>query len=213
MSGLIFPVFGMHTSGKSSLLAYASGQGVLVFPEIAQQFINSGVKLAGNAGADTQRMIMNKEIERDKELAMLSRKAAIFVETWHIGNLAHCMITSPDLFTEYLKYFKKFVSRVNIHGIYLKLNSDEVFRRTRLHQYEDPSEVARFHGNVGANIERILVETGIPYSVVDANRDFNDVKVQFVATYKASLAEFVQQERLSDTVFMSLSNPILDFFF
>jgi len=187
MKDKLYPVVGIHTAGKTILLKSLSNEGYMVFFEIAQQLIDKGIQLASSAGDILQKKIMEIEFERDTIIyeVLHKNKCPVFIETWHIGNLAHCKVVAPNLYPTYLKEFKERLSRLNnLCCFYLYLDPTEIIRRTTLHNVQNEPAIVEFHSSVGNNLEKLLIELGIPYEIIDANCSFELVKRQVISIIK-----------------------------
>lgn len=174
MNTKIIAIVGAHTSGKSEVVSYLTQKGYVGYTEIAQELIDSGVRLAMNAGEDNQKLIMQKEFDRDREL--IQNDSPIFVETWHIGNLAHCKEISEELYGNYFNKFKSYALSNEVYHLVLGVNPGNISKRTKLHNGGEKSEAIGFHEKIGLNIVNILEELSLPYEVIDANRPLEEVK-------------------------------------
>ncbi len=171
----ISAICGMHTSGKSKVIQYLVQQRYRTYPEIAQALIDRGIKLAMNGTEDLQRIIMKEEFERDKRLSDSDWQERVFIETWHIGNLAHCRVIAPNLYSQYLNRIKSYELLKDAECFYLDIDMSKVRARTKLHKSCDIDEAMNFHKRVGQNILSIIKELKLPYHVIDANQEFADV--------------------------------------
>ncbi|MBC8500321.1 MAG: hypothetical protein ISS25_01490 [Nanoarchaeota archaeon] len=148
---------------------------------IQEDITFEGIKLADSADEKVQRTIMNLELERDKQIYQWLHEGIgpVFVETWHVGNLAHCQIVAPNLFKEYLHIFKNILQKYRVHCFYLDLNSESIYTRTHIEDSKRKSDLIEFHREVGSNMIKLLKELNIPYSTLDANRSLDYVKKSF----------------------------------
>lgn len=175
----IVPILGIHTSGKSTLIQAIKKMDFSTLGEIAQEMIDEGTKLGIYSCEENQRIIMQREYQRDVQVQELLRteNKPVYIESWHIGNLAHCKALGLPLFDQYLETFKRIKDQYTIDAVFLNLDPNEIRYRSKIETPENMNQAIDFHRKVGEETIEILQNLDIPYHYINSDQMLKEIKL------------------------------------
>lgn len=155
---------GVHASGKSTIGSFLDNQGYRFLPETAQRLIDEGSYDPGkDSTSNFQESVFQYECQRDRSI--IDQGNSAFIETWHIGNIAHAEIVAGQSLVqqqkEYLHLFKE-KTDFEIKAIYLDISDDEILDRSNLYDVED-DEVLDFYNEIDNLIFQLYDQFDIDY--------------------------------------------------
>lgn len=163
----VLAITGPHASGKSTIIRHLETNGFETRPEIASVLIERhGYDWGRHGDAKFQEKIFNLEVERDKRL--LAAEASVAIETWHFGNIAHCIeIGSSDLVERQKTYLSKLRERddVEMAALHLSISFEEMVSRSP-HVTAEDDETREFYRRIESNILALYHEYDIEHIVV-----------------------------------------------
>lgn len=171
MTTKFLAVNGPHAAGKSTVLNHFSGEGIRTEPEIASLLIDRyGYKWGRQGDEVFQKRIFELETRRDQTL--IEDETDVSVETWHFGNLAHCMeIGTQSLVKKQHEYLESLHKRDDIEtaALYLSIPFHEIPCRS---DYIEPGDTKtiEFYEKIEENIFRIYEQYGVEHKIIN-NRD------------------------------------------
>lgn len=165
----IFVFNGIHGSGKTTLaenLALQHPETYVFYPEVGRKLREEVDYNSLESGEDFDRVVMRRELERDKFL--LAETRIPLVETWHIGNIGYLAARSPQLITEYEVTLRKQLGFFDPVAVFVDI-SWQTFRQ-RISEKIQPSQVEeliQFYKLIAAKTFDVYRELGIAHTLVN----------------------------------------------
>lgn len=175
----LFPIVGIHTSGKSTLLSTLNKYGMITEEEIADKIRREqGVKAGAAADISFEYLIRSEEEKRDSARDW-SSSDFIFVESWHILTVAYMLTRGAKKkdVSEYLNYISEIAKDINIFCIFLMSDPKLILNRSRkLHCEKDIDKYQDFYMELQDNIMWVLDNLDISFKVFDSRVPYEVVK-------------------------------------
>jgi predicted ATPase len=163
---------GVHTAGKTSLGLRLQEIGYDFFPEVAMESI-AGLS-PWELGPSFDESVIAEELARDSKLRM--HRQPLFVETWHIGNLAYARVRNPSVALKYEARVRAHVSEFSPLVYFLDLKVDLLRERTAYFTHEsDRTKAVSFYSHVRREFFETFGLLHVSPIIVDASRDFASV--------------------------------------
>ena len=166
---IIFSLTGIHSSGKTTIGTLLAQEGFSYHPEIAAMLIERGearwIEGSTVSTEEFQRSIMQEELRR--ETAALSTGVHV-VETFHPGNLAHCLLICPDadVTRHYREHAQHVVREKRVIGIHLNIDIATLLTRTQL--YKGRQIDTSFYAKLGPAIQGVYQELGMTWYCINS---------------------------------------------
>lgn len=169
----VLVITGPHAAGKSTILRYLAKNGFETRQEVASLLIEQhGYDWGRHSDAAFQEEIFKTEIERDKRL--LEAGASVAIETWHFGNIAHCIeVASSDLVERQRTYLSALRERddVEMAALHVSIPFEAMVNRSP-HVAAGDDETKEFYRRIECHILALYEEYDMEHRVVD-NTDKN----------------------------------------
>lgn len=164
----VLVITGPHAAGKSTILQHLDTNGFETRQEVASLLIEQhGYEWGRHGDAAFQEEIFRAEVERDKRL--LATEASVVIETWHFGNIAHCMeVASSDLVKRQNAYLSALRNRddIEIAALHVSIPFEDMVDRSPYVSAED-QETKNFYRRIECHILMLYEEYGIEYRTLD----------------------------------------------
>lgn len=172
---------GIHTSGKSSVGRKLSQRGFSFFPEIAlDQISNAGLNMLpwqGNCRFDD--LVIRTELNRDEVLR--AEVGPYFVETWHVGNLAHARIRNRETAAKYEAEITRRVHEFEPLVYFLDMPPEFVSMRTKyLNSTRDHAAAIVFYTKIRAELLNVFDLLNLKPTTIDAAQDVVSITNQIL---------------------------------
>lgn len=168
MPAQFLAVNGPHASGKSTILQHLETNGFETRREIASLLIDQhGYDWGRHGNSAFQEEIFDREVDRDNRL--LAAKESVAIETWHFGNIAHCMeVASSDLVKRQRTHLSTICEGddIEIAALYLSIPFEEIANRSP-HVDSGDQETQKFYQRIERHIFALYEEYEIERLVVD----------------------------------------------
>lgn len=163
---------GIHTSGKSSTGRNLSEHGFSFFPEIALDSIRDvgSSRPPWELDSSFDELVIRSELERDEVLLVQPRP--FFVESWHIGNLAHARLRDPNIADGYEEQIQGRVRQFNPLVYFLDIPPDIIPARTEyFSSSQDRRSAVAFYSRVRTELFKVIDLLSLDPTIIDASRD------------------------------------------
>jgi hypothetical protein len=152
------------------------------FSEIALDLAR-GAKMSGPAwdydGLFDERVIL-AELARD--VLLRRQQTSFFVETWHIGNLAHARIRNPSVASKYEAEISGRVSEFRPCVYFLDIPIDLMRCRTSHYKQSSFEHAVHFYEQVHLEIRRVVDLFRLDCVVIDASADVEVTTAELLRT-------------------------------
>lgn len=135
--------------------------------------------------ARTDAQIIDEEIGRDDILSTLAEIA--FVESWHVGNIAHTRVRNPNVADQKWSAVVASRSRFDTVRVYfLDCPPDVVRQRTTYFTHDEVDAAIRFYDRLRIEIETVCFMLGVDLVRLDAVKPPNESVSAIMAAERKS---------------------------
>lgn len=161
---------GIHGAGKTAVGLRLQNLGFDFYPEIAIDLLER--RLPWELPLSFDREVFQRETERD---AILRRKRRpIFVETWHVGNLAHAVVRHRDRAEDFWSLTRQALKAFRPRVFLLEAPVETM--RQRSAYFESPEELDRaseFFSLVGRELLTVMKEFQLDAVKIDSTQELD----------------------------------------
>lgn len=166
---------GIHNAGKSTIAkALALQEGAKCFSEIGGVLRSKAACTSWNSCQIFDELVMLREFERDKNIINNDdRPELIILEQWHIGNLAHATIRTPQLVDEYKKRFEEHLLSWSIPLLvfHLSISIPEMLRREiTLPGDDEVQRMTQFYGRLNEETLKLFTLWNLEFVMIDGHQ-------------------------------------------
>lgn len=172
---------GIHTSGKSSVGRKLSQGGFSFFPEIApNQIGNAGLNMPPwQVNCRFDELVIRTELNRDEILR--AEMGPYFVETWHVGNLAHARIRNRETAAKYEAEITRRVREFEPLVYFLDMPPEFVRMRTKyFNSATDHAAAIVFYTRIRAELLNVFDLLNLKPTTIDAAQDIESITNQIL---------------------------------